>query len=65
MIRLTLSNQFQVQQRVQCAPHTTAWMQGDRYGEVRDLESEGAVVFVLMDRSGKCRKFLVSDLVAI
>lgn len=65
MIRLTLSNQFQIQQRVQSAPHTTAWMRGDRYGEVRVLESQGAVVYVLMDRSGKMRKFLASDLVAI
>lgn len=64
-IRITIANPLAVQQRVQAAPHTDAWMRGDRYGEVRLVESQGTVIYVLMDRSGKVRKFLVSDLVAI
>lgn len=65
MITITIKNPLAVQQRVQALPHTDAWMQGDRYGEVRVVESQGTVIYVLMDRSGRCRKFLVSDLLAI
>jgi hypothetical protein len=46
---------FTVGDRVETLPHTDAWMQGDRYGRVVKVGRQ--LVHVVMDRSGRLRKF--------
>ena len=49
--------------RVQLAPHTDAWMMGDRYGTVK---TSGRVwIMVDMDRSGRTRKVLPVNLTRV
>jgi len=42
--------------RVECHPGTDAWMQGDRYGEVKTQNASGMVT-VEMDKSGRKLRF--------
>ena len=51
---------FAIGQRVETHPATDAWMQGDRFGEVvgyGQRRAGVAPVKVLMDRSGRVRRF--------
>lgn len=46
---------FPIGTRVQTAPHTDAWMSGDRYGNV--VKVGRTFLSVAMDRSGRVRRF--------
>jgi hypothetical protein len=49
--------------RVQTHPATDAWMAGDRFGTVTAVR--GAVLTVLMDRSGSSRRVAWHNLVTV
>lgn len=49
--------------RVQAHPATDAWMRGDRFGEVVGIGRK--YVHVLMDRSGRLRRFTPSNLTGV
>jgi len=54
--------------RVQTPVHSDDWMRGDRYGvAVRSIQSRlyGPITLVLLDRSGRKRRFLTDDLTVI
>jgi hypothetical protein len=42
--------------RVQLHPGTDQWMMGDRFGEVRKVDTKTGLIHVKMDRSGKTLK---------
>lgn len=54
---------FHERQRVATLPHTDAFMQGDRYGDVRKVTKQ--YVYVEMDRSRRVRKFPPSALAKV
>lgn len=45
---------MQINDRVQLHPATTAWMMGDRFGEIVKITKK--YIHVLMDRSGRTLK---------
>ncbi|PSL04116.1 hypothetical protein CLV30_106119 [Haloactinopolyspora alba] len=47
--------EFTIGQRVEAHPATDAWMSGDQFGNVQKIGRK--YVHVLMDRSGRVRKF--------
>jgi hypothetical protein len=51
---------FSAGQRVETHPATSAWIMGDRYGEVEIVGRKW--VHVRMDRSGRVRKFAPRNL---
>lgn len=52
--------QYNVGDRVELAPHTDAWMAGDRYGTVRVIGR--FYLHVDMDKSGKTRRVVPENL---
>lgn len=55
-----LTDLFHIGQRVQTAPHTDAWMSGDRFGEVISVGHKW--VQMRSERSGIIRRFRAEDL---
>jgi ribosomal protein L21E len=55
--------EFAIGERVQLHPAMDAWMQGDRYGEVRGWSAYR--VLVLMDKSGRTLKVYPDNLTHI
>lgn len=55
-----LLEMFKPFQRVEVAPHTNAWISGDRFGDV--VKIGRFYVHVKMDRSGKVRKFVPENI---
>ena len=51
-----LLSQYEVGDRVQIAPHTDRWMQGDRFGTV--IKIGRFYLHVKLDLSGLTRKFV-------
>lgn len=59
-IRIVLAEQsprLWIGARVRIAPHTDAWMAGDRYGKVEGLNDDCSVAAVRMDTSGRLLRF--------
>jgi hypothetical protein len=75
------SNPRRYKVRVQIPPYTDRWMMGDRYGEVlkvtkrseryvgvpsnRPKQAVYEIAHVLLDKSGKVRKFVLDDCIVI
>lgn len=57
-----LQSAFPRGQRVEAAPHTDAWMKGDRMGTVERIGRRDLRIYVRMDRSGKLLSFVPSNL---
>lgn len=57
-----LQSVFPRGQRVEAAPHTDAWMKGDRHGTVERIGRRNLRIYVRMDRSGKLLSFLPENL---
>jgi hypothetical protein len=51
---------YKVGDRIESAPHTNAWMQGDRYGEV--VKIGRFYLHVKMDRSGLVKRFVPENI---
>lgn len=54
---------FKTGDRVQAHPATDSWMRGDRYGVVEKVGRK--YVHVLMDRSGRTRKFAMDNVTQV
>jgi hypothetical protein len=68
------SNPRRYKVRVQIPAYTDRWMMGDRYGEVvriatrrndNAFDGREKIVHVLLDKSGKVRKFVLDDCIVI
>lgn len=53
-------SQYGVGDRVELAPHTDAWLAGDRYGEV--IKIGRFYLHIKMDRSGKVRRMVPENM---